>query len=342
MTLSPNDVRNMKFPTTLSGYNKDQVDAFIESVAAALDQSRQDTMRMQMEAESLRAQLGGMKAFEDTIKNAAIDARRNADMTIAAAKQEGQMLIAKAKAEAEQALSGRAEKAKELESTITKLELIKKSYVAKLRSLITSHLEIVDELTVDADKQEAVKKQFAAQSQAQAKAPVKPVEKLEITGASEMNAERRENFATPPSKQEPVRFEEANAPVIPVAKAMTGDVSEMEALARALKANDTPRAPQQVDQPTDPELAEALARYSKTKVNEQPIEDQTMIGRTSVHVENSDTGPQRMNQEVNVDVPIFDSPAGNKIVKDPTMNLARELDEVVAKFEEELDKAQKS
>ena len=342
MTLSPNDVRNMKFPTTLSGYNKDQVDAFIESVAAALDQSRQDTMRMQMEAESLRAQLGGMKAFEDTIKNAAIDARRNADMTIAAAKQEGQMLIAKAKAEAEQALSGRAEKAKELESTITKLELIKKSYVAKLRSLITSHLEIVDELTVDADKQEAAKKQFAAQSQAQAKAPVKPVEKLEITGASEMNAERRENFATPPSKQEPVRFEEANAPVIPVSKAMTGDVSEMEALARALKANDTPRAPQQVDQPTDPELVEALARYSRTKVNEQPVEDQTMIGRTSIHAEGSDTGPQRMDQEVNVDVPIFDAPAGKKVTKDSSMNLAHELDEVVAKFEEELDKAQKS
>jgi hypothetical protein len=176
-----------------------------------------------------------------------------------------------------------------------------------------------------------------------AKTAAKPVDTLEITGASEMNAERRENFATPPSKQEPIRFEEANAPVVPVSKAMTGDVSEMEALARALKANDAPRAnQQQVDQPTDPELAEALARYSKTKVNEQPTEDQTMIGRTSVHSGDSETGRQKVDQEVNVDIPIFDAPAEKKALKDPTMNLARELDEVVAKFEEELDRAQKS
>ena len=87
MDLSPNDIRNYEFPTQLRGYEKDEVDKFKDQVAEAIEQLKQENLKYSMEIESIKGQLSGLRQFEDAIKSAAIDARRNADLTIANAKK---------------------------------------------------------------------------------------------------------------------------------------------------------------------------------------------------------------------------------------------------------------
>ncbi|RME28749.1 MAG: DivIVA domain-containing protein, partial [Candidatus Zixiibacteriota bacterium] len=146
MELTPNDIRNYEFPTQLRGYDKEEVDNFTEQVAAALEQAKQENLKLSMELEAIKGQLTSLKQFEETIKSAAIDARRNADSTVAAAKAEAQKIIAQARSEAEQVLNARSEQIAQLENQMAKLEMTRKSYVKKLRSTIESHLEIIDEI----------------------------------------------------------------------------------------------------------------------------------------------------------------------------------------------------
>ncbi len=169
MSLTPNDIRNYEFSIQMRGYDRQDVENFMEQVARAMEQLKQENLKLSMEIESLNTQLTGLKQFEETIKNAAIDARRNADMTIGSAKKEAGIILENARKDAEQILGTRAERANELEVQLTKLELARKSYLTKLKNLIQSHLEIVDEVVTaeaPAEIKEVVEKR---------KADVKPV-----------------------------------------------------------------------------------------------------------------------------------------------------------------------
>ena len=129
MDLTPNDVRSFEFSTQMRGYDKDDVDSFKEQVANALENIKQENLKLSMEMESVKSQLTGLKQFEDTIKSAAIDARRNADLTVGNAKQEAELILAKAKSESGKMVLTNSNKIVELEEQISKIELTKKSYL---------------------------------------------------------------------------------------------------------------------------------------------------------------------------------------------------------------------
>ena len=108
MDLSPNDIRNYEFPSQMRGYDKDEVDSLLEQIAAAMEEIKQVNLNLSMELDSVKGQLQGLRQFEDTIKSAAIDARRNADLTMDNAKQEAELLLGKAKNEAEKIIESKS------------------------------------------------------------------------------------------------------------------------------------------------------------------------------------------------------------------------------------------
>ncbi len=241
MDISPNDIRKYQFPTQLRGYDKDDVDSFKERVADALETMKQEHLKMSMELESVKSQLQGLKQFEDTIKGAAIDARRAADQTISQAKKEAAEALQKAKAEANKMVAGHREQMIVLEKQVALLKKAKESYMGKLRELIGGHLKLIEEVSKGQTAErlaEAAVKEAAAAGEAQAASiaktfetpkqqeppkaqppkeqlpeePSRPLENgLEITESAEVEARQRETIATPPSKPVGIKTEEANA-----------------------------------------------------------------------------------------------------------------------------------
>ena len=127
MDLTPNDIRNYEFSSQMRGYDKDEVDTFLNQVASALEEMKQENLKQSLEVDSLKTQIAGLREFEDTIKNAAIDARRNADMTISNAKKEAELILNKAKAEGDKIVGSRSKQISDLENKIAKMEVVKKS-----------------------------------------------------------------------------------------------------------------------------------------------------------------------------------------------------------------------
>jgi cell division initiation protein len=325
MEMSPNDIRNFEFSTHMRGYDKDAVDNFREQVAQTIEALKQENLRLSMECESVRLQLNGLKQFEDAIKNAAIDARRNADMTVANAKHEAELIVSRATNEAEQVLSGRAQRHAELESSIQKLELTRKSYLSKLRQLIGSHLEWVQELA-QAELPEAQRTQAKSQPQSQQQHQLQQEDRIEITDTKEMTAQTRETVATVPSKQGLAKTEEANA---------ASKIVEVDHTITNRQVTDAVRAVvQEEEQPKqiDPELASALENYRKVgeaAAQKEKSESNVQTGK----VKTAPTNPAEYAQ-INLDGPAGQQDQGN--------DLAKVLDNVVSKFEEEMDKAAKS
>lgn len=351
MDLSPNDIRNYDFHNQMRGYDKAEVDGFINQVATALDEVKQQNLKLSIELESLRSQLSGLKQFEDTIKNAAIDARRNADLTMANAKQEGEMLIIKAKQEAESIVVNRTKEISEIETRITRLGLTKKSYLSKIRSLIQSHLNLIEE--VDSGDAPRVERE----------------EKLRVTESTDITSEERETVAQVGEATSLETEGDSAESTEDADNGMSGRVDDhLAAKLKDVIQDDS--VGQSAGEAIDPELAAALESYKRAAARKAfeaqaprmpaapPLgvvvetnalaEDipQGFIAKTNGSAKNQSTDKVHVAQCRSA-APVEPNPGrgfgaseSGKVPLTPD-KLADELDEVAARFEEEMNKAAK-
>ncbi len=405
MSLTPNDIRNYEFPGSMRGYAREAVDTLIEQVANSWEQSKQEILKLQMENDSLKTQLAGLKQFEDTIKNAAIDARRNADQTLNQAKAEAEKILEQARNDSQRYLEERNKQIPEIENQITKLELTKRSYLNKLRGLIQSHLEMVDEVVqLPSAPTPAPRK---------TESPEQPEDQLEVTESTDVTRTKRETIATKPSQQS-IKTEEANAEdTDKLKKAMAAaevlanqsqpetqpappavedeapntpaeaDTDNFEQLRQALQdegvtdSAPAPAAPQQTMPPQeaapappeteaaseeqtapeeqakpaiDPELAAALAKYqqqqaagsAETPAPQEPAPSQEQAAPAASQDQAVPEQPAMPAPEGFVSNNQEATPPPAAPSNDGSMNITNELDDVVKRFEETMDEAEKN
>jgi len=144
MSLTANDIRSIEIRSQMRGYDKEEVDNLLEQVAVALETTKQENVKLSMEIDSLRSEVASLKENEDVIKGAAIDARKNADATIKGAKKEAAEIVNKAKEKTKAIIAGNSKKVQEIEKHIQSLDQNRKTYLSKLRTLISSHLELAE------------------------------------------------------------------------------------------------------------------------------------------------------------------------------------------------------
>ena len=185
MSLTANDIRSIEIRSQMRGYDKEEVDNLLEQVAVALETTKQENVKLSMEIDSLRSEVASLKENEDVIKGAAIDARKNADATVKAAKKDAADIIAKAKEEAKNIIAGNSKKVQEIEQHIQSLDQNRKTYLSKLRTLISSHLELAEREAVS-DVKEAM---------AEAAESVTAGESITVTNSEDVTTENRETIA---------------------------------------------------------------------------------------------------------------------------------------------------
>ena len=374
MDLSPNDIRSYEFPNQMRGYDKDEVDNFLEQVAAAMETVKQENLKLSMEVDSLKSQLAGLRQFEETIKNAAIDARRNYDSTVAKAKEEAAEMLATAKKQAEDLVGSRERRVSDIENQLRQLELTRKSYINRFRSLVESHQDIVNEIEQE-DFPEIPQSSAAPvdETTRPAPKPTTPRDQLEVTDSSELRGERKEALHQEPTKTGPAKPEEANAPT------PSDDAGEDESaldpeLAAALKSyqleygekakskettgdDDITSPPHRsAPDPTkwqetsrraedippgfvpDPEEAAKAAKAKADEDAESDDEEQEASGTDKVAIGSDSQEHPTEHNTIDID----SEQKKREAQQSASGDISKELDEVVAKFEEEMDKAEKN
>lgn len=245
MDLSPNDIRNYKFPNQMRGYDKEEVDNLLEQVAVALEEARQQNLKFSMEVEALKTQLTALKEFEDTIKNAAIDARRNADATVTAAKKEAEKMLEQAKADAEKVIAANEVKIAAIKERMNKLDQTKRSYISQLRTLMNSHIEMVDEIaTEDIKKDIHGEEDSVPVTDSREDSLSDSSDNIEVTESEDVTRQRVETLSD-----------------VPEEKASEADDTDTEGEEDAIEK---PQVAEEKPKTVDPELVAALEKYKQT------------------------------------------------------------------------------
>ena len=152
MELTPNEMRNHKFPSSMRGYNRAEVDAYIQGAADALEEARAQILALTEEHQTLQGKYEELKQMQETIKAAILEAQKNAEQMKDNAKKEAELIINEAKLRRDKIIDEKYRKMAEVEARIHELEYTKTSFYNKLRSEIEAHLRLVNSILPPADE----------------------------------------------------------------------------------------------------------------------------------------------------------------------------------------------
>lgn len=119
MEVSPKTLREVEFRVKTRGYHPEDVDHFLEQVAAGIE-SMQDRLRQALEraqrAEAAASEAGGT---DDTLRKTLLLAQRTADLAVQEAREQASRILASAEQQAQSMLSEAEEQGKRtMEDTI--------------------------------------------------------------------------------------------------------------------------------------------------------------------------------------------------------------------------------
>lgn len=115
MDVSPKTLREVEFREKMRGYHPEDVDQFLEQVAAGLevvqDRLRQAVDRAQR-AEAAAAESGGASNNDETLRRTLVLAQRTADMAVQEAREQASRILAGAEQQAQNLLAETEERAR--------------------------------------------------------------------------------------------------------------------------------------------------------------------------------------------------------------------------------------
>lgn len=137
-----------KFSYEANGYNRNQVNQFVEEVITQTEGIIKRCKEQKIEIENLKQELEHYKNIEISLKDAIIRAEEAGDNIKRMAREESEMIVTDAKHNASRIVNEALLKAEKIDVQSEKLQNNIKIFKRKLKLIIEQQMEIVDEIEV--------------------------------------------------------------------------------------------------------------------------------------------------------------------------------------------------
>ncbi len=148
MKITPLDIRKQEFRKTFKGYDKNEVDIFLEMLAKEIENIIRDNKRMSEQLKELDSKIEDYKRMEKTLQDTLTSTQKTTDGIRRNARKEAEMILQKAKLQASEIIENAAAKVKDLQNQISALRNQKDGFVIQLRSFLSSQLKMLEEVEI--------------------------------------------------------------------------------------------------------------------------------------------------------------------------------------------------
>ncbi len=138
-----------KFNTSFPGYNKGEVNSFVQSVTTEYEGMLSNLKSRDQEIEALRNELTRYKNIENTLNRAILLAEESSQNIKKTAFDESRALIEDAKRNASRIINNALIKAEKVESEAESLKRQVANYKKRYRNILEEALDEVDRLEID-------------------------------------------------------------------------------------------------------------------------------------------------------------------------------------------------
>jgi cell division initiation protein len=142
--ITPVDVHNKEFRRSLWGFNEDEVDEFLDELGADYEAVIRERDALREQVDSLRRQLLQYKELEDNLQRALVVAQSTAEEVRQSARKESELTVQEAQGRAQRIFEEAQAKIRALENDHRELEREINVYRARVRSLLQSQMDLVD------------------------------------------------------------------------------------------------------------------------------------------------------------------------------------------------------
>jgi cell division initiation protein len=138
ISITPLDMRQARFTTSLRGFDKADVTSFLQEAAEGFDHAMRENERLRMEIVRLEASLNQFRELEGSLKTTLMSAQKIADDMRENAQQEATRIVREAEGRAELTLQRAQAKTEDIEREIDGLRIKRREAEINLESTIAA------------------------------------------------------------------------------------------------------------------------------------------------------------------------------------------------------------
>jgi cell division initiation protein len=138
LAVMPLDVRQAKFPTSMRGYDREEVASFLEQAAEAFELALRDNERLRQEIARLEGSLSHFRDLEGSLKNTLMSAQKLADDMRENAAQESARLVREAEGKAEMILQKALARLEDVQRDIDGLRMKRREAETGIEALMAA------------------------------------------------------------------------------------------------------------------------------------------------------------------------------------------------------------
>jgi cell division initiation protein len=150
MKLTPLDIRKQTFKKKgMGGLDPAEVQAFLEMVANEFEELIRENGNLAERMQGLDVKIDDYRRMEKTLQDTLMSAQKTSDELRDNAERRGDLLIKEAQFKADQIIGEARARLMDLQRQIADLKNVRSSYLAKLRSLLDSHMDMLQAQEMD-------------------------------------------------------------------------------------------------------------------------------------------------------------------------------------------------
>jgi cell division initiation protein len=136
MKITPLDIQQMGFKTKWKGYDREEVDTFLETLAEDYEALIKENLNLKEQSAHLEEELKEFKKREGLLSQTLISAQQLADVQKTNTLKESSLIIKEAEVQAEQIIKNIRDEEARLKSDVIDLRRQKLIFIEKLKSML--------------------------------------------------------------------------------------------------------------------------------------------------------------------------------------------------------------
>ncbi|MDQ2662774.1 MAG: DivIVA domain-containing protein [Candidatus Eremiobacteraeota bacterium] len=142
--ITPIDIQHKTFKKALQGYDRAEVDQFLDEVIETLEDDAQKCAALEVEIADLKERISHFKAMEESLHNTLVLAQRTADEVKASAHKEADLIKEQARLASEREISTFTDAAAEARRESQRATESAEKAKNELRGLLMTHLSMLE------------------------------------------------------------------------------------------------------------------------------------------------------------------------------------------------------
>jgi cell division initiation protein len=138
------DIQHKTFKKALQGYERTDVDQFLDEIIETLEDEAQARAVLEAEVSDLKERISHFKAMEESLQSTLLLAQRTADEVKAAAHKEADLIRQEARLAAEREIAALGDRIDDSRREAQRAKDTAEKAKSELRSLLMSHLSLID------------------------------------------------------------------------------------------------------------------------------------------------------------------------------------------------------